>query len=226
MLKTRIGLVEDHQLFRATLKRTLEDNDTVEVVFEASTSREALDALTRANGECDLVLLDLSLPEQDGIWLIENLRVSFPQVTPVALTMHCDERLVLRALDAGAKGYITKNISEEEFLRAVHQVRAGRCYIDPRVADLVLEELRTRNRRRATAGAPTDLTVRQREVLALTAQGLKYREIAHRLCVSLSTVKSEIRTIFDKLGTRDRTQAVLRGIRRGFIPAPGLEAQE
>ncbi|MBI3930068.1 MAG: response regulator transcription factor [Armatimonadetes bacterium] len=226
MLTTRVGLVEDHQLFRATLKRTLENEDSVQVVFEASTSREALDALTRANGECDMVLLDLSLPEQDGIWLIESLCADFPQVTPVALTMHCDERLVLRALDAGAKGYITKNISEEEFLRAIQQVRAGRCYIDPRVADLVLEELRTRNRKRSTAGAPTDLTVRQREVLALTAQGLKHREIAHRLCVSLSTVKSEIRTIFDKLETRDRTQAVLRGIQRGFIPAPGLDARE
>lgn len=189
---TRVLLVDDHVVLREGLRRSLELFG-VEVVGEAGSRREAIELAGSARA--DVVVLDLSLPDGDGIDLVRELRLRFPSLRVVVLTMFGDEATLRRAEAAGVSCYLTKDRTTAEIARAIAAAAPDRFG----------------ERREAL------LSPREVEVLRALAEGRSTREIAEALYISAKTVKNHLGNIFAKLGAHDRTQAVLAGIRLGLV---------
>ena len=221
----RIVLADDQRLVRESLGTLLGLLSGIELVASAADGEEAL-ALTEQHRP-DVVLMDLRMPRLDGIEATRELRKRFPDVGVIALTTYADDESVLGALRAGARGYLTKDASSEDIRAAILTVAAGDVALDPAVQHHVVDALgsdRKPNRDGvgASVGAdlPDDLTPREAEVLALIAEGLTNAEIADRLVVSQTTVKSHINHLFTKAGLRDRAQAVNYAYRTGIATPP------
>lgn len=214
----RVMLVEDHEIVRAGLKTLLEMDERIQVVATESSAREALAKLEVM--PIDLLVADISLPQEDGIWLTRQVTSRFPSTSVMVLTMHTESEIVTAALDAGAKAYLTKWASREELGQALNAVLAGASYIQPSIANVVLSAFRTR--KSEPKSNVEGLSEREVEVLRLAAKGLRNHEIAQRLNLSLSTVKTHFRTLFRKLDVSDRTQAILAGFNRRIIDKTSL----
>ncbi|HVM12156.1 MAG TPA: response regulator transcription factor [Actinomycetota bacterium] len=203
-----VVVADDHSMVRQGLRRTLEETPDIEVVGEASTGAQAVDVVARTSP--DMVLLDVRMPDMDGIEATGEITSRFPGVNVVMLTGSDDRRLVLAAVRAGARGYILKTREAETLAGTLRLVAEGNLVIDPEVAAAVGEEL--------AGGAPAHgLTDREMEILKLVADGLTNREIGARLYVSADTVKTHLEHVFQKLGASDRTAAVAQALRRGLI---------
>jgi DNA-binding NarL/FixJ family response regulator len=196
---TRVLVVDDQRLVREGLTALLELADDVQLVAVAEDGVRAL-ALV-AEHRPDVVLMDLRMPGMDGVEATRRIRREHPGVEVVVLTTHADDKSILAALRAGARGYLTKDAGVAEIARAVAAAAAGQALLDPQVQARLLQGL-TDDR------SPGPLTDRETEVLALIAGGLSNAEIAARLVVSEATVKSHVNRIFAKTGARDRAQAV------------------
>jgi DNA-binding NarL/FixJ family response regulator len=220
----RVVLADDQRLVRESLATLLGLLDGIELLATASDGEEAL-ALT-AEHDPDVVLMDLRMPRMDGIAATSRLRESHPEVRVIALTTYADDESVLGALRAGARGYLTKDASSQDIRAAILTVAAGDAALDPAVQSHVVAALAGDGDRAAAASAPPapqlpdDLTPREAEVLALIAEGLTNAEIAERLVVSPTTIKSHINHLFAKAGLRDRTQAVNYAYRTGIAIPP------
>jgi DNA-binding NarL/FixJ family response regulator len=221
----RVLLADDQRLVRESLGTLLELLGGIELVGTAADGRQALD-LTAQHAP-KVVLMDLRMPRMDGIEATRLLRERHPEVQVIALTTFADDESVLAMLRAGARGYLTKDASSEDIQRAIVTVAAGEAALDPAVQHHVVAALAA-----APAGAgaaaggaegplPDDITPREAEVLALIAEGLTNAEIAERLVVSPTTVKSHINHLFAKAGLRDRAQAVNYAYRTGIARPPG-----
>jgi DNA-binding NarL/FixJ family response regulator len=221
----RVLLADDQRLVRESLGTLLGLLPGIEMVASASDGEEAL-ALADEHRP-DVVLMDLRMPRLDGIEATRRLRERRPDVRVIALTTYADDESVLGALRAGARGYLTKDASSEDIRRAILTVAAGEAALDPSVQHHVVAALAADGARAAEPGAaeesnlPDDLTPREAEVLALIAEGLSNAEIAERLYVSPTTVKSHINHLFTKAGLRDRAQAVNYAYRTGIALPPG-----
>jgi DNA-binding NarL/FixJ family response regulator len=219
----RVILADDQRLVRESLGTLLGLLGGIELVATASDGEEAL-ALA-AEHRPQVVLMDLRMPRLDGIEATRRLRERCPEVRVISLTTYADDESVLGALRAGARGYLTKDASGEEIRAAILSVAAGEAALDPAVQHHVVSALA--GERAPDGGAPAgselpdDLTPREAEVLALIAQGLSNTEIAERLVVSPTTVKSHINHLFAKAGLRDRAQAVTYAYRTGIARPPG-----
>jgi NarL family two-component system response regulator LiaR len=205
----RVLVVDDHAVVRGGLGAFLLAFDDLEQVGEAASGRDAL-RLCAAVGP-DVVLMDLVMPEMDGAETTRLLRQQFPQVQVIALTSFKEDDLVRRAMQAGAIGYLLKNVSADELAAAIRAARAGRPTLAPEAAQVLI--------RAATQprGPGDDLTPREREVLKLMAEGRNNPQIADRLVVSRSTVKFHISSILSKLGAASRTEAVALALQHGLI---------
>lgn len=206
-MRVRVLLVDDHPVVRSGLRALLDSQDDLEVVGEASDGAEALAAV--AADPPDVVLLDLRMPVLDGVAVIERLRDSHPQVRALVLTTYDADADIVRAVEAGATGYLLKDTPREELFRAVRTAARGEPVLAPAVA--------TRLMRRAGAPAAPTPTERELDVLRLVARGLTNRAIARRLHVSEATVKTHLVHAFGKLGVDDRTAAVTAALERGLL---------
>ena len=221
----RVLLADDQRLVRESLATLLGLLDGIELVATASDGEEALALAT--DHRPDVVLMDLRMPRMDGIEATSRLRERHPEVRVIALTTYADDESVLGALRAGARGYLTKDASSHDIHAAILTVAAGAAAHDPAVQNHVVAALANDTRRSGESGAPAvpelpdDLTPREAEVLALIAAGLTNAEIAERLFVSPTTIKSHINHLFAKAGLRDRTQAVNYAYRTGIATPPG-----
>jgi DNA-binding NarL/FixJ family response regulator len=220
----RVLLADDQRLVRESLGTLLSLLDGIELVASAADGEEAL-ALCEEH-QPQVVLMDLRMPRLDGIEATRALRGRQPDVRVIALTTFADDESVLGALRAGARGYLTKDASGEEIRAAILTVAAGDAALDPAVQHHVVAALASEG---ATHGDPSsvaapdlpdDLTPREAEVLALIAEGLTNAEIAERLVVSQTTIKSHINHLFTKAGLRDRAQAVNYAYRTGIATPP------
>ena len=208
----RVLLADDHAVVRQGLRTFLDLQDEIEVVGEAGDGAEAVAAVERL--EPDIVLMDLVMPEVDGIDAIRRIREQRPQTRVLALTSFVDDDKVFPALRAGAAGYLLKDVQPAELVRAIHAVHAGEALLHPTVAARLVEEVASD----ARFDNPADvLTAREREVIALIAQGRANKAIALELGVSEKTVKTHVSNIFAKLGLTDRTQAALYAVRHGIV---------
>jgi DNA-binding NarL/FixJ family response regulator len=220
----RVVLADDQRLVRESLATLLGLLDGIDLLATASDGEEAL-ALTAEHGP-DVVLMDLRMPRMDGIEATSRLRESHPEVRVIALTTYADDESVLGALRAGARGYLTKDASSQDIHAAILSVAAGDAALDPAVQCHVVAALAGDGERAVGVSAPRapqlpdDLTPREAEVLALIAEGLTNAEIAERLVVSPTTIKSHINHLFAKAGLRDRTQAVNYAYRTGIAIPP------
>jgi DNA-binding NarL/FixJ family response regulator len=221
----RVVLADDQRLVRESLGTLLGLLDGIELVASAADGEEALALAERHRPQ--VVLMDLRMPRLDGIEATQQLRERDPDVRVIALTTYADDESVLGALRAGARGYLTKDASSEDIRTAILTVAAGDAALDPAVQHHVVAALARDDRETggdrskiAAAELPDGLTPREAEVLALIAEGLTNAEIAERLLVSQTTVKSHINHLFAKAGLRDRAQAVNYAYRTGLATPP------
>jgi len=211
----RVLLADDQRIVREGLATLLGLLDGVEVVGAASDGDEAVQLA--ADLRPDVVLMDLRMPRCDGVEATRRLRERDADVKVLMLTTYADDRSVIDALRAGARGYLTKDAGAEEIQRALEQLSEGRPAIDPAVQQHLLDALSAPPTRAAPAhGFPDGLTPREAEVLALIARGMSNSEIAAELVVNETTVKSHINHLFAKTGVRDRAQAVTYAYRHGL----------
>jgi DNA-binding NarL/FixJ family response regulator len=205
----RVLVADDQALVREGLMTLLAAAADINPVAAAGNGEEAV-ALT-ARHRPDVVLMDLRMPVLDGVEATRRIRAAQPDTEVVVLTTHADEASILDALQAGARGYLTKDAGIAEISRAIHAAAAHQALLDPLVQSRLLEAARA-GARPTPAPAPTalpdDLTPREAEVLSLIARGLSNGEIAATLVVSEATVKTHINHVFAKIGARDRAQAV------------------
>jgi DNA-binding NarL/FixJ family response regulator len=208
----RVLIAEDHALVRAGLAELLENRDDVEVVAQAANGAEAVARATEARP--DVVLMDLSMPEMDGIEATRQIAASVPDANVVVLTSFSDRERILEALDAGAVGYLLKDLAPDELHRGIQAAARGESPLAPKAAHAVLTA-------RSEAAKPSvELSVREREVLGLVAEGLPNKLIARRLEISEKTVKAHLTRVFQQIGVTDRTQAALWAQRHGVARGP------
>lgn len=217
----RVLLADDQRLVRESLATMLGLLPGIELVGTASDGEEAVALAGRQKPQ--VVLMDLRMPRVDGIEATRQLREEQPDVRVIALTTFADDESVLAALRAGARGYLTKDAGAEDIRAAIFAVAAGDAMLDPAVQHHVVAALAsgapTQTGGRG-AGLPDGLTPREAEILGLIAEGLTNAEIAERLVVSPTTVKSHINHLFAKAGLRDRVQAVTYAYRNGLATPP------
>ena len=209
----RLLVADDHELFRAGVKALLASLATYEVVAEAATGEEAV-AMAR-QWKPDVILMDIQMPDMNGIEATRRILEDLPNAGVVILTMFDDDDSVFAAMRAGAKGYVLKGAGQAELMRAIDAVASGQALYNARIAERVLAFFKS-SRRDLMPGAFPDLTSREREVLELIAQGLTNSRIARRLEVSEKTVRNHVSSIFSKMHVTDRVQAVVRARQAGF----------
>ena len=205
----RVMLVDDHTMVRRGLATFLKVFDDLQLAGEAESGADALRLCAEALP--DVILMDMVMPDMDGAAATRAIRQQFPQVQVIALTSFKEGDLVKNALEAGAIGYLLKDVSAEELVGAIRAAHAGRATLSPEAAQALVE---TANQ---TTAPRLDLTERELDVLALMVEGLNNTQIAGRLSVSPSTIKSHVSNILSKLGVASRTEAVTLALRRGII---------
>ena len=211
-------IVDDHEVVRLGLKTALEAEEDMEVVAESGDARVALqDAeITRP----DVVLMDVRMPGMDGIQACRILRQALPDTHVVMLTSFSDEEAVFASIMAGASGYLLKNTPRSELLSAVRSVSGGESLLDPAVTSRVLARLKELAAKEEDREAAL-LSEREKEVLALVAQGLTNKEIAARLIISENTARNHVSRILDKLGLTRRSEAATFAAQHGLLGKKG-----
>ncbi len=223
---TRLVVVDDHDLAREGLKDMLLDEPDIEVVGEASNGRESLLVCSRLRP--DMLLMDVRMPEMDGLAATREVKKRYPEISVLMVTMHENPDYLLEALKAGAAGYVLKDAPQEEVVEAVRRVREGESPLDSELAARLLRRLAAEGgaggSRSAVRGSPANqLTPREMEVLLLMKLGHTNRQIAQDLVISLGTAKNHVEHIIAKMGVSDRTQAVVKALELGVLD---LDARE
>ena len=206
----RVMLVDDHAMVRRGLAAFLKVFDDLQLAGEAESGEAAIQLCAEVLP--DVILMDMVMPDMDGAAATRAIRQQFPQVQVLALTSYKEGDLVKNALEAGAIGYLLKDVSADNLAGAIRAAHSGRATLSPQAAQALVE----------TANQPPlpglDLTEREREVLALMVEGLNNTQIAGKLMVSPSTIKSHVSNILSKLGVESRTEAVTLALRSHLIP--------
>lgn len=217
MDKISVLIVDDHTLFRTGIRKILEAQDDIEVVGEAATGREALEQARALMP--DVVLMDVKMPELDGVEATRRLLGEMPHVGVLFCTMFEDDEFVYAGLKAGGRGYILKESDPKTMLRAIRAVANGESLLSPTIAQKVLQQFAALPGEGPSglSALCDDLTEREIEVLTLVGGGHSNKEIAQQLVISEKTVKNHISNIFSKLHICDRTQAALYAIRKGLV---------
>ncbi len=208
----RVAIADDHSLVRQGLRRYLELADGIEVVGEASNGKELVELVGKESPR--IALVDIRMPEMDGLEAARVLRDTYPDVGVIMLTAYDDRQFVVEAVRAGARGYVLKARDAEHLIQTVRLVAGGNMVIDPQLVVALADELSQAKERDRKAET---LTTREVEVLQLLAFGHTNKDIADQLFISPDTVKTHLEHIFEKLGASDRTAAVAEALRRHLI---------
>jgi DNA-binding NarL/FixJ family response regulator len=210
----RLVIADDHELARAGLRTMLISQNGIELLAEAKNGGEALELCRHLRP--DLALLDVRMPDMDGLATCRCIKQEVPITNVILITMHENPHYLLEALRAGASAYVLKDVTQRELLITIRRVLRGEAMLDPKIVAGVLGNM-TGNPPHLSHLPSVQLSPREREVLQLLAQGLTNREIAHTLTVSTSTIKIHVEHILMKLDVADRTQAAVRAIELGLL---------
>ena len=220
--RVRVLIVDDDDLMRAGLRGVLASDDAIELVGEANDGREAAYRVRLLKP--DVVLMDVRMPDLDGISATRELTAAFPEVKVVILTTFEQDDYIFGALSAGASGFLLKRTRPEELIAAIHTIAAGDSLLSPSVTSRVMERMAGQPQPDAARDARLEeLTPRETQVLELVARGRSNTEIAADLVIEESTVKTHVKRILAKLGARDRVQAVIFAYESGMT-RPGADA--
>lgn len=216
----RVAIADDQQLFASGLARIISAQPEVEVVGEAHTGREAVELCLET--EPDVVLMDISMPEMDGVTATRKIREILPRTRILILTVHTDDGHVFQGIKAGAQGYLLKDCTPEDLVRAIRTVYAGDTIMAQDIAQKMLTTFESIQNEEAEL--TPHLTERELEVIKALAQGMSNKQIAQALHISEKTVRNHASNIYKKLHIYDRTQAVIYAIRRGLVDLQTLES--
>lgn len=214
-MKNNILIVEDHELTRFGLKTTFEGVDFIGTIFEAEYAQKAIDIVN--NNKIDLVIMDLGLPNMNGIEATKKIRACNKEVKIIILTSHNDEKEVLDTLKAGANAYCSKEINPSRLVEVVNSVLDGASWFDPSIAHVVLKAATNANVEKLSAKGEYNLTSREAQILKLITQGYSNNEIAKELFVSINTTKAHVASILQKLEVDDRLQAALKALNNKIV---------
>jgi two-component system, NarL family, response regulator NreC len=209
----RILLVDDHKIVRTGLRSLIDGQSGMMVVAEADDGRAAMQLIKELRPE--VVIMDVAMPDLNGMEATRQIVADFPEVKVVALSMHSDRRFVTGMLEAGASGYLLKDCAFEELTSAIRAVVRKQAYISPGVAGVLVEDVR-RRATEAAQKAPVALTAREREVIQLLAEGHSTKDIAHTLGVSVKTVESYRQRVMEKLGIHSVAELTKWAVREGL----------
>jgi DNA-binding NarL/FixJ family response regulator len=218
--KIRVLIADDHHLFREMLFHTLSEEEDIEVVGEACDGRDAIEKAKSLRPE--IILLDINMPYVNGLEAIRVIKSEYPECKVVILTALEEDSYIFKFIKEGATGYLMKDTSAEEVIRAIRSAYSGESLVQPRVVSKILREFcKLTDKNEQSPGREkheilSTLTEREKEVLGLVAQGLNNREIASSLFISEATVKSHVANLMNKLNLRDRVEMVLFALKSGM----------
>ena len=223
MDSVKVLLVEDHKMVRLGLSLVFENTEGIDMIGEADNGKKGVELSLKL---CpDVVLMDIGLPEMDGIQATSLIKKSNPNIKVLIFTSRDSEDDVFDSLSAGADGYIMKGANEEQMISAIKAVAEGTAWLDPAIARLVLSNIKKQSSVQVTGTVPANnaakntygLTDRELEVLALIVEGLNNSEIAARLVITISTAKAHVHSILQKLYVTNRTQATIQAVKEGLV---------
>ncbi len=219
--KITILLADDHPLFRMALRGLLEKQDDFEVIAEAGDGEEAVRLAMELVP--NVVVMDISMPGLNGLEATRQIKAARPDMAVLVLTVHSDSEHILGILEAGAAGYLTKSVFGDEVLHAIRGVVAGETVMSAPILQQILKHALRYATKPLLLDAGEKLTVRELEILRLAAKGMSNKDIALELDLSLRTVKGYLADVFSKLKVGSRTEAVITGLRAGFLALDDLE---
>jgi two-component system, NarL family, response regulator LiaR len=215
MEKIRIVVADDHSVVREGTRTLLERQEDMEVVGEAADGEEALKVIEEKKP--DVAILDISMPKLSGIEVTRQIKPRFPSLAILVLTAYDNDEYIFALLEAGAAGYLLKDVPGNEIVEAVRSVHSGESVLHPSIARKVIQRAITGTAKAIEEKSELDLSDREKEVLKLAARGLNNKDIADSLCISIRTVQGHINSIFRKLGVGSRTEAVFQSVKRGWL---------
>jgi two-component system response regulator NreC len=214
-MKMRILLADDHTILRAGLKMMLNAQPDMEVVGEAQDGRQAIQEAQRL--QPDIVLMDITMPDMNGIEATKQIKRNLPTARILILTMHEHDEYVFQALRAGASGYMLKEAADTDLISALHIIQSGQFYLSPAAQSVMVGDYLQRVRTGEEKDSYSSLTEREREILKLVAEGYTNNQIAERLIISPKTVDTHRTHIMDKLNLHSRAELVKYAMRRGLL---------
>jgi DNA-binding NarL/FixJ family response regulator len=210
----RLLIADDHRLFRQGLRQICELKGGFTVVGEAENGREAVELAVQLKP--DVVLMDIQMPEMDGVEATRQVTLQLPETRVIILTMYRQDNYVFEAIKAGARGYLLKDVDGEDLLEAIRAVQRGEALINTAMAARVLDEFRRESQSLEDSDKAETLNAAERDILVLLAQGLDNGTIARQLLLSEKTITNRLSDIYSKLHVNNRTQAALYALRRGW----------
>jgi NarL family two-component system response regulator LiaR len=213
--QTTVLIADDHPLFRRSVRAVLENEPDLQVVGEASDGVEAVRLAQEIHP--DVVLMDITMPELDGLEATRQIKAKCPEIAVLVLTIHSDEQHAVGILEAGAAGYLTKSVFGEEIVHAIRGVTSGEMVLSPEVGKRLLELAARYPLKPVLLPAGEKLSTRELQIMKLAARGMSNKEIASELSLSLRTVKRLLDNIFSLLHVSSRTEAVISGLRAGIL---------
>ncbi len=215
MSKIRVLLADDHAVVREGTRQLLEREPDLEVVGEAADGQEAVELARQV--QPDVAIIDIAMPNMNGIEATKRIKTDRPATAVLILTAYDDDQYIFALLEAGAAGYLLKNVHGRELIDAVRAVYGGESVLHPRVARKVLDRFASGKSKPKPAVLPEQLSEREMEVLRLAARGLSNKDIAKELVLSVRTVQAHLGNIFNKMGVGSRTEAVIYGLKEGWL---------
>lgn len=213
MKKIRLLIVDDHEMVREGLRSILKDDPEVKIVGEAGDGEKALELIAKLHP--DIVLLDIKMPGMDGVEVCRRVRAQFPDTSVIALTTFMDEKFVRECIQAGARGYVLKDVERFQLKQILRTVASGESVIDPKVVGQVAHHLQEGTVRHE--GSKGDLTPQQLTILRLISQGFSNKQIGAQISLSENTVKSYVQDLLQKMGARNRVEAAMIASKKGWL---------
>jgi DNA-binding NarL/FixJ family response regulator len=213
--KIRILLADDHAVVRQGTRELLEREPDLEVVAEAGDGEEAVQLA--AHHRPDVAIMDIAMPKLNGIEATKQIKAIHPAITVLVLTAYDNDQYIFALLEAGAAGYLLKDVRAEELIKAVRAVHAGESVLHPAIARKVINRFAPAASKRAEESVQESLTEREMQVLKLATKGMTNQEIAQELALSVRTVQTHLSNIFGKMQVGSRTEAVLQGLKKGWL---------